>query len=267
METTVIHPQNHLLRKYINYFLFIQNDDPGYSKKHISYPNTNYCLGMYRGSKLVHTSDYAYSVVTDEGYNSYLTGIYEKPVSFHINGVFDEICIDFEPLGLETLTGLELSSTKFINSIIEDAFPASWQGIYTEAFRSDNLEVRAQSMEAWLLKNMNKDRKHPFIPFNQIITTRVEELKSVYNLSYRSIHRLYHDNLGISPKKFMDISRFRKSITHLKQSEPQSHIVYHNGYSDQSHFIRTFKSHTHLTPTRFLKDVHCIGNEVWLGIR
>ena len=267
MKTTIVYPKNKLLKKYIKYFLFITNCDPTYNKRHISYPNTNYCLGLYKGSKLINNSKYEYSIVQSEGYNSYLTGIYEKPLTFHFTGVFDEICIDFEPLGLEAITGYEISSTKFINSIIENLFSTNWQEIYSVAFRSDNFQIRAQLLEFFFINNIKKNLKFEFIPFNQIYEHKVNDLKEIYNLSYRSIHRLYFDKLGVSPKEFMDISRFRKSINHLKQKGAQAQVAYKNGYCDQSHFIRTFKNYTNLTPKKFIKDVNSINNEIWLAVK
>lgn len=267
METTIIYPKSNFLKSYIKYFLFIKNDNPNYNQKHISYPNTNHCLGLYKKSKLIETSKYEYAVVESNNYHSYITGIYKKPLTFHFSGIFDEICIDFEPLGIEFLTGYKVSDTKFLNSVIENLFHSNWQGIYSEAFKSDNVYVRAQNLENFILNNIKEKAKFNFIPFNQINTCKVDDLKDIFNLSYRSIHRLYCNSLGISPKEFLQMSRFRKSIDFLKYKETHSQIAYNNGYSDQSHLIRAFKNYTNLTPKQFISNVNSINNDVWLAVK
>ena len=137
MRTEIVYPQNDLLKKYIKYFLFIQNDQADYSKSHISYPNTNHCLGLYKGSRLIPISEREYSVEESSDYHSYLTGIYRRPINFQVNGLLDEICIDFEPMGIEALSGYQASNSTFINSVIENVFPKSWYDIYRAAFSSN----------------------------------------------------------------------------------------------------------------------------------
>ncbi|MCB1023280.1 MAG: hypothetical protein KDB79_02750, partial [Acidobacteria bacterium] len=101
MRVELIRPRNALLRKYIQYFFFISNSQEDYDKTHICYPNTNYCLGLLKGSRLHRLSDTNFEVVPSTSYRSYLTGIYQKPINVSYQGRFDEVCIDFEPLGLE----------------------------------------------------------------------------------------------------------------------------------------------------------------------
>ena len=68
------------------------------------------------------------------------------------------------------------------------------------------------------------------------------DIKDYFSLSYRSIHRIYSDAIGLSPKEFLNMSRFRDSIPHLKCEMKHSQLAYENAYADQSHFIRSFKA-------------------------
>lgn len=264
MNTTIIYPKNKEIRKYIKYFLFIKNDNGNYCNKHISYPNTNHCVGLLKNSQLTETSDDDYTVSTKEGFHSYLTGIYTKPISFNYSGVFDEICIDFEPLGLECFTNCQVSNIRFINSAIENLFSKAWHNIYHIAFKFDDPFERAHLIEEFILKNLKQNEC--FIPLNKFNVSRVTELQQCLNLSYRSIHRLYSNSLGISPKEFLKISKFRKGVRDLNLNHSNhAQIAFNIGYADQSHFIRDFKNYTNLTPKQFAKKVHSINNEVWLN--
>tara|TARA_R110002051_G_scaffold181774_1_gene251288 strand:+ start:59167 stop:59976 length:810 start_codon:yes stop_codon:yes gene_type:complete len=266
MNTTIVYPKNEEIKKYIKYFLFIKNDDEDYCNKHISYPNTNHCLGLLKNSRLIEKSDDDYTVSTKEGYHSYLTGIYTRPIRFNYSGVFDEICIDFEPLGLEYFTNCQVSNFRFFNSAIENFFSKAWHNIYHIAFKFDDPFIRAYLLEEFILKNVKFNQHKKFIPFNRLNVSRVDELEQHLNLSYRSIHRLYSYSLGISPKEFLKISKFRKGIRDLNYYDSNhSQMAINIGYVDQSHFIRDFKNYTNLTPKQFAKKVTSINNEVWLN--
>ncbi len=266
MNTTIVYPKNNEIRKYIKYFLFIKDNDTNYCKNHISYPNTNHCLGLLKNSRLIEESDCNFQVSNKEGYHSYLTGIYTKPISFSYSGIFDEICIDFEPLGLEYLANCEVSNLRFFNSVIENLFSKAWHDIYNVAFMVDNPFVRANMLEEFILKNLKQKHYNNFIPFNEFNVSRVDELQQHLNLSYRSIHRLYSNSLGISPKEFLQISKFRKGIRALNDNDSNhSQLAFKIGYVDQSHFIRDFKNYTNLTPKQFKRKVSSINNDVWLN--
>lgn len=266
MQATVVYPKNKLIRQYIQYFLFIKNDDPLYRKSHICFPNTNCCIGLHRGNKLISISESDYILSKTDGYHSYLTGIYQKPLAIHSSGPFDEVCIDFEPLGIEMLTGQKLSSFTFLDAVIETVLPNHWQTIFDAAFLEAPPKIRAEHLEQFFLRKLSMKTKFNYIPFNQIHEDSVAQLKNTFHLSYRSIHRLYRDSLDMTPKEFLNISRFRKGINQLNQVKKLTQVAYEIGYSDQSHMIREFKKYSGFTPKTFLKKSSTVDNNVWWHI-
>lgn len=60
MQATIVYPKHKLIKQYIQYFLFIKNDDPHYRKSHICFPNTNSCIGLHKGNKLLPVSETDY---------------------------------------------------------------------------------------------------------------------------------------------------------------------------------------------------------------
>ena len=268
LQTDIIYPKSDTLRKYVKYFLFLKNNDTTYCKEHTSFPNTNHCLGLHKGNKVLSDSDGAYYLEKSSTYHSYITGIYHHPISFKMSGVFDEICIDFEPLGLEAFCNDKVSVHKFLNNAIETFFTPDWQNIYDIAFEYEHSKERAKALEDFFLRKLSfGSEKSTFIPFNQIKANHVSELTNLFNLRYRSVHRIYSKSLGISPKDFLKIVRFRNSIHCLSQSQDQIDTAYQAGYSDQSHFIREFKNYTELTPRKFMGIVDSINNDVWLSVK
>lgn len=266
METTLVIPKNTLLKKYIQYFFFVENDSPEYDTSLACYPNTNYCLGIHKGSKLEKSSDLNFEVLPHNDYHSYLSGIYQKPMSVHYAGIFKGLWINFEPLGLEMLSGEKVSANLFLQNAIETILPKNWKNIYDLAFSSKNPKVCAKRIEDFLLSNLPNKNKFEHIPFNQIEVKQVDDLKNVYYKSYSSINRLYKNSLNTSPKEFLNILRFRRSINQIHSFERLTDIAYEEGYSDQAHMIREFKRYTGLTPKKFRNQSKLIQKQLCMTI-
>ena len=75
------------------------------------------------------------------------------------------------------------------------------------------------------------------------------------NVSERTFERKFEQQVGLSPRLLANIAQFQASLRQLKTGNYQrlSDIAYDNGYSDQSHFIRSFKRFTGVSPLQFAK--------------
>lgn len=70
----------------------------------------------------------------------------------------------------------------------------------------------------------------------------------------RTFQRMFEGKVGVSPNQFRRIAQFNSAFQQLNQRQFKdfSEIVFNNDYADQSHFIRTFKEFTHMTPKEYL---------------
>ena len=75
----------------------------------------------------------------------------------------------------------------------------------------------------------------------------------------RSLERYFLSYIGLTPKQFCKIIQFQSSIQTLTKSSYNSllEVGLESGFSDQSHFIRSFKNYTGQTPSYFLN--HQLG--------
>ena len=76
--------------------------------------------------------------------------------------------------------------------------------------------------------------------------------KNLY-LSERQTQRLFKQHLGINPKTYHRVVRFREAVKRIEgnQKVNWTGLAYSLGYSDQAHFIRDFKQFSGITPTLF----------------
>lgn len=85
-------------------------------------------------------------------------------------------------------------------------------------------------------------------------TQSVEEYCRKSGTNYTTLNRSFTKIVGISPKKFERLIKFRKSLCSLIDSDNKlTSIGVHSGYYDQAHFIREFKLFLNQTPSSYKK--------------
>lgn len=73
-------------------------------------------------------------------------------------------------------------------------------------------------------------------------------------MNYTSLNRLFTEVVGLSPKKFDRLIKFRRSLCSLIDSQQDLTSIGHlAGYFDQAHFIREFKLFSNVSPSAYQK--------------
>ena len=87
---------------------------------------------------------------------------------------------------------------------------------------------------------------------------RVNTVLRGLDVSTRQLERRFMKAVGFSPKRLTRIARFQNACRHLQDNRMQNLtvIAHECGYYDQAHFIRDFKEHAGITPSRFRLESH-----------
>jgi AraC-like DNA-binding protein len=88
---------------------------------------------------------------------------------------------------------------------------------------------------------------------NQLGHVRIDDLAFQAGLSTRQLRRLFLEQVGLSPKYFCRVIRFRNSLSRLTQSgrADWAGVALDCGYYDQAHFINEFRQFSGYTPGEF----------------
>ena len=80
----------------------------------------------------------------------------------------------------------------------------------------------------------------------------VSELAEEFNMTSNYFSQFFKSNVGTTPKKYITdakLSIAKSSLVHTNISIKE--ISYRLNYSDDKHFIRTFKKHVGVTPSSY----------------
>lgn len=118
---------------------------------------------------------------------------------------------------------------------------------------------RINVFEKLLDKYTKKSKNQRIIEYciNKIYSLKgklsINQLVADTGFSDRYIRNIFEEYVGFSPKQFSEVVRFQKSLSMMLKENEYSmlEIVHENGYHDQAHFIKRFKKHAHVSPSKY----------------
>ncbi len=129
-----------------------------------------------------------------------------------------------------------------------------------------SIQQRVKTIEQFLLKRIHPMAMYDSRLINQGITyikqyggqIRAYELSQKLSITPKSLERKFATYVGKSPKQFIKIIRLQEAMKYLSAAHPGSltQFALANGYFDQSHFIKDFKTWSGYTPKELLSQKH-----------
>ena len=267
METIIIKPINEILKKYVQYFLFLRKSDSNLIN-YTTFPNSNLCLAIYRQNSVNYTSDISINRCNIEpgskSFTSRIYGFHAMPFNVSIDTDLDQICIVFHPASLRAFTDEKYSEMHGNNAAFEQIFGTSTLHSLEMIFGQTDPKLRARELERILLNKLHsevptklREALH-YINLANIVNCEltIGTLCKKLDISDTTLFRLFKNHVGQNAQKFLKTVRFRNVLAEvLKQDKPFTELGYRNHYYDQAHFIRDFKAFTGHPPKGLVSQI------------
>ena len=272
MKSQVFNVKSNILKPYIQYILFNQNDLNTLSTVK-SYPNTNICLGISNGNSLIQNGKTFISKPNKDNIFTYTTGLYNSPREFQVGTNWDEICIDFHPNGYFHFFNLPSMPQIIDNSFSTEIFSSEELKNIKNIFNEPSLIIRSNKIEDFLISKLKPFTENNLqLAINYINQQKakltVKDLLLYTKCSERKMYQLFLNHFGVTPKQYIRILKIRNAIE-LIIANPQfslTNIAYESGYSDQSHFIKEAKLMCEVLPKEMKSKLISIDNQVVISL-
>lgn len=196
---------------------------------------------------------------------SYIFGQTVKPITLNAPDNCIIIGVIFHPYVLQSL--FRFSASEITDGYVDlNLLPAVprinlKEQLWNTVLPDMQLQLIFKYLELLVGKNKSESDKSVAYAVNRIMQLKgvasMKKLQSELNLTERTFERKFNQHVGISPRLFSGITQFQASLQQLKSGrfEKLSDVAYDNGYADQSHFIRSFKKFTGVSPLQFYKNL------------
>lgn len=190
----------------------------------------------------------------------FLYGQTIMPIELEISGTYLIIIFQLYPFVLKTFFNIAPKSINDNCYYLEDT-KEDIAKLNLKLVQCKTVKGKVEIISKLLLRYFENKRQNLDFEIRQgienIIHTKGQEsIRSIaekLNLNIRTFERRFLSETGLPPKQFAKIIQFQASLEQLtvKDYTKLTDIVYQNGFSDQSHFIKVFKAFTGKTPKNF----------------
>lgn len=189
-------------------------------------------------------------------------GVVKRKFERKLQGVGDIFGVKFRVGAFYPFVGIPAAHLTNQRLSLEQAFGADARPLEADVLSLRRDADRIAAFEAFLRARLPA-RDESVTLINDIVAliisdrhiTRVEDFASRFNITPRTLQRLFHLYVGVTPKWVIKRFRLHDAADQLASGEPfdLSAMAQSLGYFDQAHFIKDFKAIVGKTPLEYAR--------------
>lgn len=188
----------------------------------------------------------------------FINGINFKPFELTKTGRQEFLGIQLNSIGLRLL--FNVSAKEFNDRVLEGREVCSQlDNLAHELYYKQSFIQQVEILLTWIRSKIavsnfqfSIDRANKLLSLSNQHHLTVSHFCQQVCLSDRQLRRFALDWLGMNTEEFIQYHKYLYCLHRLRHSKQSlTEIGFAAGYYDQSHFIREFKSYTHLTPKQY----------------
>lgn len=185
-----------------------------------------------------------------------LLGQHTHPLMLDLNENYKVMAFHLKPYALKQLLNTDASglTNKYISikgiKLIESLYELVLKYIEDEKQLIHKINDFFESAEL-------HDVSHEVISFLKYLESNkpgnISSMVKEIGLTERNLERKFKCEVGLSPKKYLQIRRVFEVFENLKEDADWQQIVFDFQYSDQAHFINEFKKYANIAPGLYVR--------------
>lgn len=197
---------------------------------------------------------------------AFLMGQMTKPVTLNSSqGMAGVMGVRFHAAGSRTALGATLDEFTDCSLAVEDFDPGASALLVDEIACARDGATRATILQRYVAKRAARNARYQDTTVTHWLTRigRTKGLLGITDLaveegiSVRQLERRFLKQVGVSPRQFANVIRFRRVFDMLNDAGKPDwvRLALTAGYFDQSHMIRDFRRFLGCSPTQFVSQL------------
>lgn len=173
--------------------------------------------------------------------------------------------VSFYPWALRAFIDFPVSEITNSKLPLSSVFGNQISGLQEKVVNAESTQAAIRFIELFLISKLKPISNHQLVASTSIQILKSGGLTSVKclmqhaSLSERRLEQCFSNTMGVSPKLYSRLTRFKKAKRLLTQKhESLTTVALESGYYDHSHFVHDFKKFAGVSPTTYIASQHVI---------
>lgn len=244
--------------------------------KELPFDSIRLAYSTSEGKKIVTTPPFGKPVIiffiNPDSVNNYslttkgvLLGQHTQPLMLKLNENYKVMAIHLKPYALKLLLNIDASA--MTNKYLSIDGIEIVEALYKRVF--DNMDD-----EANLIQVINHYFKS--LPLNPVSyevlsfldylenkkVTSIGKMVKELGITERNLERKFKSEVGLSPKKYIQVRRVFEIFETLKEDTDWQQLVVNYNYTDQAHLINEFKKYANIAPGLYVRKGLTIAKQL-----
>ena len=202
----------------------------------------------------------------------FINGFNTKPIQLQIPKSQLFFGVTFQPLAIKKIFGTPASEFSDITvdvTLLDSSFHSLWHQL-REQIDFDN---RVLIFVEWIRRNFidwqpQEKLINHFLYNAKTHEVTVKELANTLFYSARQLSRKLSEATGMNTEEILLYKKYLYAVDLIHQTELSlTEIAYQSNFSDQSHFIKTFKNYTAITPGEYKRNKSFVKGHIFENVR
>lgn len=202
----------------------------------------------------------------------FIKGFNTVPIQLHLPEMQFFFGVQFHPVAIKHFFGVP--ACEFTNLVIDLAllnplFHSLWQQLAEAETFGQRVRIICEWLEGKIFHTYPQELLlNSFMENNSHRAVTIKEFAKAACYSTRHLSRKIHEITGMNTEQALLYKKYLHSVHLIHNTNlALTDIAYHCNFSDQSHFIKTFKTFAHITPKEYRKSKSYVQGHIFQNVR